>query len=220
MLPDLSFERLYWNKNRWVIGVDEVGRGALSGPVFAAASCIDMYKLKNPETSLSTLGIDDSKRLTASIREKIFHEISRSCFFFSVASCSVTHINRKGIVHATHTAMRKAIRRLTSEVAGFYPGLSRDFILIIDGYPVKHIRYFGLKNQNAMIKADQQSISVAASSIIAKVLRDRYMTKLSRSFPVYAWDNNKGYGTAKHIRAIKQYGCCKHHRDLFVRNFV
>jgi ribonuclease HII len=203
--PTLDFERTLWKKGYCVIGIDEVGRGALAGPVYVGAVCLNSVEFLK-------VGIRDSKELSAQKREelaKIIRKIARS-HVVSFSSASV--INRIGIVKATERAIRSAITKLIE-----INGNSLKYFVLLDAFYVKHMRGIGLKNQLAIIKGDQKSISIAAASIIAKVERDRVMTKLAKRYRDYEWDVNKGYGTVRHRNAITKHGVTKYHRKLFVR---
>ena len=202
-----------WEKGYYVIGVDEVGRGALAGPLTVGAVCFLTIFLD----SVEKLGINDSKKLSPTKREKLAKIIKKTCLAYSASSVSNKVINRLGIVKATQVAMRKVIKGLidkNSKLKG------KKLFILIDAFYIKYLRGVGLKNQKAIIKGDEKSISIAAASIIAKVERDHNMIKLDQEYPIYFWKKNKGYGTRKHIEAIKKFGKSKLHRDLFLRNIL
>lgn len=201
-LPDFNYEELCLSKV--VIGVDEVGRGALAGPVVAAA----VYLPIRPEFWLS-LGIDDSKRLTPKKREELA-EIIKEKAIWGIGEVNVAYINSRGIVKATEKAMRSAVAQVVSKC------LNQQCYILIDAFHVKNVPGVGLKNQQAIIKGDQKSISIAAASIIAKVYRDNLMTKLHTISNIYGWKDNKGYGTKKHLTAIGKLGITKLHRKNFI----
>ena len=242
--PNILEEKKLWQKKyHLVIGVDEVGRGALAGPVVAGAvsivgpvssTTVEMQSLKSPsrrvfaskESVLPTptkdfryidwegIGIDDSKRLSAKKREELAKIITKH-MVWGIGEASVAHINRYGIVKATEKAMRSAIAELSkrSEVS---KGSKKQQFLLIDAFYIKYVKSIGLENQKAIIKGDQKSISIAAASIIAKVHRDMLMIRLNKKFKKYYWQQNKGYGTLKHREAIAKHGLTKHHRVDFV----
>lgn len=236
--PDFSFERTCWKQGfSIVIGIDEVGRGALAGPVVAGAAMVRIMNHELRIRDITSLGIDDSKRLTPSQREKLVPLI-HTYFHCAVGQVSVAEINKIGIVRATHRAMRRAINSLWSIVFGLQSEnthrIAKDLsqrligpwpkrqktkdnvIVLVDGsFPIPRI---GIP-QETIVKGDQKSISIAAASIIAKVYRDRYMVELSSSFPVYRWQQNKGYGTTVHCQAIASGGPCDLHRKDFLRSF-
>jgi len=229
ILPTFSLEKRLWKKGyKVVIGVDEVGRGCLAGPivagavVFAPAPQVQSLKCKvqNYQKNLRkilSLKIDDSKRLTPKSRSKLAAEIKECCQCYVIASESVATINRVGIVKATEKAMRKAIKKLQSQKV--LKSKSGKTFVIVDGFHVKYISGIGLKYQKNIFGGDRKCISIAAASIIAKVYRDNLMEKLAKKprYKKYGWEQNKGYGTKKHIKAIKRYGLTKLHRKLFVR---
>jgi len=219
-LPTFSLEKRLWKKGyKYVIGVDEVGRGALAGPVvagvvvFAPTTQIkkDIEKFKK----IINLKIDDSKRLTPRSRRKLAAEIKDCCQSYAIASESVVTINRLGIVKATEKAMRRATARVQSSKLKVQ---SDKAFVLVDGFHVKYIPGIGLKNQKNIFDGDRKCISIAAASILAKVHRDNLMEKLAQNpeYKKYVWEKNKGYGTKKHILAIKRYGLTRLHRKKFV----
>lgn len=211
MKPNFSCEKKLWKKYPIVIGVDEVGRGALAGSVVTGAVAFKAGQIKNKD-----IKIDDSKRLKHTQRVKSAKWIKKNCLASALGSSPVSYINRYGIVKATHRAFRVAIRELLKKVNT----RSRKYLLV-DAFYIKYVREIGLKNQKAIIKGDQKSISIASASIIAKVHRDRLIAKLGNSnkkYRRYGWGRNKGYGTKEHIAAIKKFGATRHHRKLFLRN--
>ena len=215
-LADFSYEEKLWRQGiEAVIGVDEVGRGALSGPVVAGAAMLK-FKIQNSNDKSNSkfkkilrLGIDDSKRLKSRERVRLVSEI-RKYFFTAIGEATVEEINTLGIVGATGRAMRRAIKNFQ---------LLNNFFLLIDGYVVRNLPG-GKKRQMGIIKGDRKSVSIAAASIVAKVYRDRLMRRLSRQFPVYKWGLNKGYGTLVHRRALELNGKCQHHRLLYVDGII
>lgn len=215
--PGFRFEKEVQKKGFGVvIGVDEVGRGALAGPVVAGAVAFkkEQFLLRTvlSKKSPSWSEIDDSKRLAAKKREELAKIIKKHARW-GIGETDVVTINRVGIVKATEMAMRKAIKQIKAD---------KTFVLL-DAFHVKYISGVGLLNQKAIVKGDQKSISIAAASIVAKVHRDRLMLKVhkvNKVNKVYGWDKNKGYGTAHHIKAIRKYGVTKLHRKKFVENFI
>lgn len=198
-----------------VIGVDEVGRGAFAGPVVAAAASLKLPKKLKLLTSISCLGIDDSKKLSPLKREKLVKEIKKY-FYWGIGEGSVVEINRLGIVKATEKAMRRAVKQLLYLKK---LKLLKTFVLV-DAFYVKYIPGVGLKNQKAIIHGDQKSISIAAASILAKVYRDILMQKLALRYGKYHWEKNKGYGTKEHREVIRRYGATKLHRRKFVESWL
>lgn len=212
--PDFSAEKYYWERGHLVIGVDEVGRGAWAGPVVAGAAAIFNLKFE----IFKDIGIDDSKRLTAERKEELARIINKNAAV-GIGEVGVGFINRFGIVRATEKAMRLAIKNL---IAGITVDQipKRNVFVLVDAFHVKYIPGVGLANQKAFVKGDQKSISIAAASIVAKVYRDRLIKKLARKnkkYRNYLWEENKGYGTSAHQRAIKKHGLTRLHRKAFVK---
>jgi ribonuclease HII len=176
-----------------VAGVDEVGRGPLAGPVVTAAVILD------PEDVPS--GLADSKTLSAARREMLFAEITARALAVSVASASAASIDATNIRAATLSAMARSVRGL-----GVVPGL-----VLVDGRDVIAVPMVC----RAIIRGDASEPSIAAASIVAKVLRDRLMARLSLAFPAYGFAGHAGYGTEAHRAAILAHGPCPHHRFSF-----
>lgn len=186
--------RMYPGKR--VAGVDEAGRGPLAGPVVAAAVIL------SPEMPLSQLpGLNDSKQLSASRRDCLFGLIREHCPEMGVGIIDSETIDRINILQATLLAMQKALEELRGPVdLALVDGLHAPRISL----PVKPI-----------VKGDQLSASIAAASIIAKVTRDRLMLQAHEQFPQYGFDEHKGYGTRRHLAALKLYGPCPLHRRSY-----
>ncbi|MBI2195762.1 MAG: ribonuclease HII [Candidatus Levybacteria bacterium] len=213
ILPNFSEESKLWKKRfKYVIGVDEVGRGAFAGPVSAAAV---VFECQTEE--LSELGINDSKLLKPRQRKKLSKLIQDGSMAYSIATVGVPAINKTGIGKATQTAFRKAIGDVLAQLSKNteYSILDTKYYVLADGFHIKYVKKIGLKNQKAIVKGDRISISIAAASIIAKVHRDLLMKKASRKYPKYGLGRNKGYGTKEHREAIKKYGLLKIHRTSF-----
>lgn len=208
ILPNFAEETKLWKKGfKYVIGVDEVGRGAFAGPVTVAAVIFEC------ETEIiAKLGINDSKLVRPPKREKLSKLIQDSCYAYSIATVGVPNINKVGIGKATQMAFRKAIASIRYQVES---SEHTSYFLLVDGFHVKYIKGIGLKNQKAIIKGDRKSISIAAASIIAKVHRDSLMVKLSSKYPEYGFSRHKGYGTKLHQATIKKHGLSKIHRKSF-----
>ncbi len=178
---------------RLIAGVDEVGRGAWAGPVVAAAVILDLDRI--PE------GIDDSKRLSPRRREELFTAIWNTARALSIGIVDASEIDRTNILRATERAMRQAIEGLR---------LRPDFLLI-DAVELPDV---GIPQQ-ALIRGDQLSVSIAAASIIAKVTRDRLMREYDRLYPGYGFAHHVGYGTRAHQEALMRLGPCPLHRRSF-----
>jgi len=196
----LSFEKELWRKGyRYVAGVDEVGRGPLAGPVVAAAVIIPIG------SDLS--GITDSKQLSAPQRKEAYARILALCLTggfvgIGIAAVSAKAIDRIGILNASLLAMRRAVAKLSP---------AADYVLVDGLFVPKGLSVAA----QAIVKGDNLSRSIAAASIIAKVTRDRLMTKLDPRYPQYNFARNKGYGSPEHRNAIMKYGGTAHHRASF-----
>lgn len=180
-----------------VIGVDEVGRGPLAGPVVAAAVYIPAENRGHPVWR----DVTDSKKLSAVRRDVLFSVIQGQCQF-GIAEASVEEIDNINILQASLLAMRRAIEQII---------VQNPFILV-DGNRLSKTWPWDAR---AVVKGDSKSVSIAAASILAKVTRDRMMTEFSEIFPAYGWANNAGYGTPEHLSALATHGITHHHRLSF-----
>jgi ribonuclease HII len=175
-------------------GCDEAGRGCFAGPVFAAAVILSR--------DFAHPALNDSKMLTAAVREEMRLYIEEHAIAFSVAMVEVEEIDTINILNASFKAMHLALDRLA-----VVPEL-----LLIDG---NLFNKYGRLRYQCIIKGDGIYASIAAASVLAKTYRDAYMRKLHEQYPHYGWDSNKGYGTPAHRQAIMDYGLCEHHRKSF-----
>jgi len=209
-MTDFYHEETFWRQGiDTVIGIDEVGRGSLAGPVVAGACCLKDQIFAD---LVLRLGIDDSKRLKA-MRRMELSKIIKKYFQWGIGEADVIEINRWGIVRATGRAMRRALKNFQFPISNFQN--NQKYFMLVDGFPVKYLPG-GLKRQTAIIRGDQKSVTIAAASIIAKVYRDRLMIKLAREYPDYKWERNKGYGTGFHRRIIIKNGISLYHREKFI----
>lgn len=190
------YERKYAGY-RYICGIDEAGRGPLAGPVVAGAVVL------GPETEI--LYLNDSKKLSEKKREILYDEIREKAVAVGVGIVSPARIDEINILQATYEAMRMAVDSL--EV--------RPDILLNDAVTIPEVEI----KQVPIIKGDQKSVSIAAASIIAKVTRDRLMTEYDKVIPGYDFARHKGYGTKKHIEALKELGPSPIHRTTFIKNF-
>ena len=174
-------------------GVDEVGRGSLIGPVYAAAVILN----KNINKKL----LKDSKTISKNKRELLSNYIQKNSIW-SVGKASVKEIDKINILQASLLAMKRAILKLNKKPS----------LVLIDGNKLPNLKNYKLEY---VIKGDQKIPSISAASIIAKVSRDKFIKKLSKQFNGYGWDTNSGYGTKEHLRAIKKLGITKYHRKTF-----
>lgn len=192
MRADFSLEQAALHRGAaFVVGVDEVGRGPLCGPVTAAAVRLDPDRI--PE------GLADSKTLTAARRERLF-DLLMQVADVSIAHASVEEIDRLNILRASHLAMVRAIAGLPADHA------------LIDGNLIPRDLTISAE---AVVKGDAKSLSVAASSICAKVTRDRIMVDLAQQYPGYGWESNAGYPTKAHLQALLNLGVTPVHRRSF-----
>lgn len=189
MEPSYKFDQAYETP---IIGVDEVGRGPLAGPVISAA--IILNKEKIPE------GINDSKKLSKKKREVINEELI-SQHSFAIGIASVEEIDKINILQASLLAMKRAVLNLNIKPQ----------TILVDGNKLPDLEY----NMYPIIKGDSKSISIAAASIIAKVYRDKLMQDLSLQYPGYYWEKNSGYGTKQHLLALNNLGVTPIHRKSF-----
>ena len=195
---DFDLENYFGKK---VVGIDEVGRGPLAGPVLAVAVYIDRslwrYYLKKYPTISK---INDSKKISKKNRKKIYDILTKT-ISYGIGASSVKEIDKKNILQATLIAMERAYKSLN---------INAEFV-IVDGINIPKIN----TKVKAIKNGDNKSISIASASIIAKVVRDKLMEKLSNKYPRFFWEQNSGYGTKKHIENIKIFGITPHHRKSF-----
>ena len=176
-----------------VAGVDEVGRGSLIGPVYAAAVILNK--------SLDIKTLKDSKKLTKNKRE-ILAKYIRKNSIWAVGKASVKEIEKINILHASLLAMKRAVKKKKKKPS----------LVLVDGNKLPKIKNYKFKS---IIKGDQKIPAISAASIVAKVTRDKKITNLGKKFKGFHWDKNFGYGTKQHLRAIKNLGITIHHRKTF-----
>ena len=182
----------------YICGIDEVGRGPLAGPVVAGAVILPK--------DCDILYINDSKKLSAAKRDELYDEIMEKAVSVGLGFVGPERIDEINILQATYEAMREAVSKLDPQ-----PDLLLNDAVTIPGLSQKQV---------PIIKGDAKSISIGAASIIAKVTRDRLMEEYDHMFPQYGFASNKGYGSAEHIAAIKEYGPTPIHRRSFIKNFM
>ena len=196
LLRMTQIETELWAAGERVAGIDEVGRGPFCGPVMSACVVV-------PREALIE-GVDDSKKLSEAKREMLYEQLMQRASYVRTASVSAKEIDELGILAATKRTMGEAA---AGAVGAFF---------LIDA-----VEGLILPGQSrSMIKGDAISYMIAAASIIAKVERDRYMCALGERYPMYGFAQNKGYGTAAHIAALRQYGPCPEHRMSFIHRYV
>ena len=184
----------YYNLMKIIAGVDEVGRGSLIGPVYAAAVILN--------NSINKKLLKDSKKLTKTKREILAKYIKKNSVW-AIGKATVKEIEKKNILHASLLAMTRAIIKLRKKPS----------LVLIDGNKLPKIKNYKL---NSVVKGDQKIPSISAASIIAKVTRDKMISVLGKKFKGYYWDKNFGYGTRQHLKAIKSFGITSHHRKTFL----
>ena len=192
-----EYERKY-EREGYVCGIDEVGRGPLAGPVVACACILPK--------DCNILYINDSKKLSKKKREELYDIIMKEAVAVGIGYNSPERIDEINILQATFEAMREAISKLSVT-----PDILLNDAVTIPGVDIKQV---------PIIKGDAKSISIGAASIVAKVTRDRLMEDYDKLFPEYGFASNMGYGTAVHIKALKESGPCPIHRRSFIHNFV
>lgn len=192
-----TYERKYADCG-YICGIDEVGRGPLAGPVVAGAVILPK--------DCQILYLNDSKQLSAKKREELYDVIMREAVAVGIGYASHERIDKINILQATYEAMREAISKLQV----------KPDILLNDAVTIPQVDI----RQVPIIKGDAKSVSIAAASIVAKVTRDRLMVEYDRQYPKYHFADNKGYGAAAHLEALKEYGPTPIHRRSFIQNLL
>lgn len=201
--PTFEYEQQYWSQGiQYIAGIDEAGMGALAGPVVAAAVIFSQDSIENFLASVKKTPVRDSKLLSPQQRNKAVEIIKDHAKSWTIGSASVEEIDSLNIRAASHLAMQRAIEALT---------ITPD-ILMIDGTPAQISQTVPTIN---IIKGDQLSYSIAAASILAKVMRDALMRELDTQFPQYGFASHKGYGAQKHMDALHAHGITEHHRRTY-----
>ena len=193
---DLRWEDIRRHRGHSIIaGVDEVGRGALAGPVVAAAVVLPDNLRDIPE------GINDSKKLSKKKRGLLYHAICRQAVSYALGIASVDEIESQGILRCSLLAMKRACEKLKPQPT----------LIAIDGRDQLDVSI----HQETVVSGDSLVMSIAAASIIAKVTRDHAMYQLAEHFPTYGFEKHVGYGTKQHRQALRDFGCCPQHRSCF-----
>ena len=182
-----------------ICGIDEAGRGPLAGPVVVASVIM-------PKDSMIE-GINDSKKVSEKKRELLYEQITKEAISYGVGIIWQDEIDKLNILSATKKCLTESLKQLKVKPS----------VILVDA--LEGIDTLGIPYKS-IIKGDAKAYSISAASIIAKVTRDRIMRELSKDYPEYQFDVNKGYGTAKHIAAIKEKGLCPLHRKSFTKNFI
>lgn len=194
----LYYEKLYSGGTKKICGIDEAGRGPLAGPVCAAAVILP--------SDVIIEGVNDSKKLSAKKRDYLYDIIIEKALCYCVSSASVDEIDSLNILNATFLAMKRAVQGLKIKPS----------FALVDGNICPDLDM----NAKAIIKGDSLSESIACASILAKVTRDRFMTKEAEKYPEYQFERHKGYGTKLHIDMIKKHGPSLIHRKTFLKRIL
>jgi ribonuclease HII len=215
---------------RWLIGVDEAGRGCLAGPVVAGACLLGRDFFESKEALDLSCAINDSKQLSAKARTEQFAIIEKlretGLLDFAVASGSVEEIEALNILGATRLAMQRALESLATRSCDWELPVSAtegplfkntgNPRILVDGRPLKPFPY----SHTGLVKGDGKSLAIAMASIAAKVVRDREMVKIAEAYPEYSFEKHKGYGTALHRAALHRHGALVIHRKLFLQKIL
>jgi ribonuclease HII len=194
----IEYEIWEEDPSQYVVGADEVGRGSIGGPIVASSARISFKHLEHLDN------VKDSKKLSETKRKVIYENINKTSIEISYASLSNCDIDNMGINYCN--------KKVLSDVLVEY--IKKDDLIYVD-----HVKDLG-KGVNALTKGEDKSIAIALASIMAKVYRDNVMIGLAIKFPEYDLNNNKGYGTKKHLEAISKYGIQEFHRKSFLKNFT
>ncbi len=208
-LNNLKKEEIEFYKKgiKLIAGIDEAGRGPLAGPVVVACSIM----LENSMIE----GVNDSKKISEKKREKLYDEITNEAISYGVGIISQTEIDEINILQATKKGLTIAIKEAEEKLK--QKGLGKPEVILVDA--LTKIDTDGIPYKS-IIHGDAISYSIACASIIAKVTRDRIMRTWDEVYPQYGFEAHKGYGTAKHIKALKEYGPCPLHRKTFITHFI
>ena len=199
--PNFKFEKtIITDKKNYIAGVDEAGRGTLAGPVTVGIVIFDINN--SNEKLLIDIGINDSKKISPTKRQKLYEYIVLNSISYSTGSSSESEIDSIGINESIQLALSRALGNLNQ----------KPHHLLIDAIEYSYSDI----PQTSIIKGDQKSLSIAAASILAKVTRDNYMININNKYPHYFFNKNKGYGTKSHIDSIKKYGKSEIHRKSFI----
>lgn len=203
--PNFKFEKVYWNEGKVVYGLDEAGRGCLAGPVVAAVVAYPInFSIENLQNKIK---INDSKKLTQAQRENAYEYIKENALFLNYSIVDNSLVDKFNVLQATQIAMNISLTTIPNYQAN----------ILVDGnyfqnlYDIEHL---------TIIKGDSKSLTIASASIIAKVVRDKFVVGyLHNLYPQFGFNNHKGYATKKHFEAIRKYGPTPFHRKSFLKNF-
>ena len=204
------------NTFKYLVGIDEAGRGPLAGPVAVGIFCVEMSKtVTQTNKNLRKLFVDakDSKKMSHKKRVEVFEKIKSAQkgkkIEYFVFMESAKNIDKNGISWAIKNCIKRGLSKLKVD--------PRETLVLLDGSLKAPKEYI---NQKTIIKGDDKEIVISLASICAKVNRDRYMVKIAKKYPKYAFDIHKGYGTLKHRTFISKYGVTEEHRKTFLRNLI
>lgn len=192
-----DFDAFFHEHQKVVVGIDEVGRGPLAGPVVAAAVILPY--------NVDLIGLKDSKKLTEAKREVLYDEIKKKALAIGIGQVEADEIDQINILQATFKAMREALSQIQTDY---------ELVLVDGNQCIPKVPTL----QKAIIGGDDKSARIAAASVIAKVTRDRLMKEEAKNYPGYGWEDNKGYGSPKHYEGIKKQGLTPLHRKTFLKN--
>jgi ribonuclease HII len=210
-LPDFSVEKELWDRGFTVIGIDEVGRGALAGPLGLGAV---VFSPESDCERVLSFKINDSKKVPAGTRERLSQIILQEAHIVQTTLVEVKIINEIGIAKAFECEVQLLVNQIIQQ------DRNRIYFVLIDGnfsFPIENIQD---AHKRSIIGGDARSVTIAAASILAKVHRDSYMKNLAKEYPEYGFERHVGYGTAQHRNAILQFGKTPHHRDLYLRKLL
>lgn len=201
LLPEIENDLLKSGNYSHVVGIDEVGRGCIAGPVFVSAYIFS-------PTKIILDGVNDSKKLSLRRREQIFSQVDQEDYLLSFRSAK--DIDEDGIVVCIQNCIVELAEKIQEKLN------ASNILFLIDGIFKEKFQF----NFETIVHGDSKVYSIALASVLAKVTRDKYMSELSKSFQIYGWETNKGYGTRLHLDAIAKYGLSEFHRASFCKNFV
>ena len=202
-------EELYSKGIKSICGIDEAGRGPLAGPVVVASVIM-------PQDSMIE-GVNDSKKISEKKRERLYEEITKEAIAYGVGIIDQNQIDEINILNATKKGLTLSIKELEKDLEEKKRMINKPDIILVDA--LTNINTDGI-TYKSIVTGDAKSYSIAAASIIAKVTRDRIMRQWDEVFPQYGFEKHKGYGTAMHIAAIKEYGLCPLHRLSFTKKYI
>jgi len=202
-------KNLYAQGIKSICGIDEAGRGPLAGPVVVASVIM-------PEDSMIE-GVNDSKKVSEKKREAVYEQIIQEAVAYGIGIIGQQEIDKINILNATKEGLTVCIKELEKDLQEKKRAFEKPDIILVDA--LTKINTDGISYES-IIKGDAKSYSIAAASIVAKVTRDRIMRQWDEVYPEYGFEKHKGYGTAAHIAAIREYGPCPLHRKTFIKNFI